>query len=148
MTLATLTFTAVGRARPQGSKRHVGRGILIESDNLKPWRDTVTAAAIDALDGANPIEGPVSVSILITIARPAGHYGTGRNADKLKPNAPVSPIGRNSGDVDKLARAILDACTTARVWLDDSQVEELTITKLWVGRTEREFASVAVTWPR
>ena len=141
----TLTFTAIGRARPQGSKRHVGRGILIEAANLKPWRDTVTAAAIGALDGADPIEGPVSVGIAVAIARPAGHYGSGRNAQRLKPSAPTSPTGRNTGDVDKLARAILDACTVARVWLDDSQVDELRVTKFWGERGEREYAVVSVS---
>ena len=141
----SLTFTAYGRAITQGSKTRTRWGMRDDNgDRLKPWRDTVTAAAIDALDGAEPIEGPVSVGITVAIARPAGHYGSGRNAERLKPSAPTSPIGRNSGDVDKLARAILDACTTARVWLDDAQVDELRVAKFWIGRGAREYAVVSV----
>ena len=33
-------------AAPQGSKRHVGRGIMIESSKrVKPWRDAVRIEA-------------------------------------------------------------------------------------------------------
>ena len=36
---------------------------------------------------------------------------------------------RGSGDIDKLARAVLDGVSDARVWLDDAQVVSLSAAK-------------------
>ena len=52
--------------------------------------------------------------------RPKSHFGTGKNADKVKQSAPVFPA--TMPDIDKLMRAILDGLTDAQVWLDDGQV--------------------------
>ena len=41
-----------GVPAPQGSKRHIGNGILIEnSKKVKPWRQDVRAAAIAHYEG-------------------------------------------------------------------------------------------------
>ena len=48
-----------GIPRPQGSKRHVGRGIMVESSrHVGQWRNDVMSAAATAHRGA-PITGPV-----------------------------------------------------------------------------------------
>ena len=64
---------------------------------------------------------PVYVQLDFYLSRPKSHYGTGRNAQKIKESAPSWP-GRP--DVDKLARAVLDALT-GLVIADDSTVVEL-----------------------
>ena len=47
--MTRVEFTVLGVPAPQGSKRHVGRGVLVESSNaLGPWRDAVAWAARDA----------------------------------------------------------------------------------------------------
>ena len=43
------------------------------------------------------------------------------------------PIKRSTGDVDKLARLVLDAITDAGLWRDDSQCVRLTTSKVYVG---------------
>ena len=52
--------------------------------------------------------------------RPKSHFGTGRNAGKLKPSAPKYPAVKP--DVDKLSRAVHDALTIANVIDDDSRI--------------------------
>ena len=136
---------ALGRPITQGSKTRTRWGMRDDNgDRLRPWRDTVTAAAIAVVDGAPPIDGPVSVEIVFAICRPAGHYGTGRNRGSLKASAPVHPVGRNVGDIDKLCRAVLDSLTTAKVWLDDSQVVTLIARREYAAPWELEGAEIAV----
>lgn len=44
-----IEITVHGLPAPQGSKRHVGRGVMVESSkNVKPWRSAVVWAAISA----------------------------------------------------------------------------------------------------
>ena len=129
-----------GLPAPQGSKRAIpnrstGRVSLVESSaRVKPWREDVRAAALDAYSGP-ALTGPLYVEITFWIPRPRGHYGTGRNADTLRPSAPEYPAGKP--DVDKLARAILDALTSAGTWRDDSQVVSLSAAKVYATRDHR-----------
>jgi Holliday junction resolvase RusA-like endonuclease len=130
-----LRFVVHGTPAPQGSKRHVGRGILVESSKaVRPWREAVKTAALDALDalggpGLYPRDIPVSVAMTFLVRRPAGHYGTGRNATRLKPSAPARPV--TAPDLDKMIRSTLDALTDAGVWADDAQVALITAGKLY-----------------
>lgn len=128
--LPTVRFTAFGVPQPQGSARMVPVGVpcprchrrdqLITSDNpkMKPWRETIRKA----LDAEDPqlIDGPVRVSLRFMMPRPKGHLGT----RGLLPSAPAYPVVRP--DVDKLARAALDAMT-GLLFADDAQVVELIV---------------------
>lgn len=121
-----LEIVVVGTPAPQGSKRHVGNGVMIESSKLvKPWRQDVRAAALDAIEAGGPTfpTGPVSLAVTFRVARPKGHYRTGRHAALLRDSAPVWPWTKP--DVSKLVRATEDALTEAGVWRDDAQVVEL-----------------------
>ena len=131
-------FTAFGIPQPQGSARLVPvsqpcrvchrREQRITSDNpkLKPWRQLIRRA-LDAEEMA-PIEGPVRVSLLFMLPRPKGHHG----AKGIVPSAPTYPAVRP--DVDKLARAALDALT-GPAFADDSQVVELIVLKHYATGT-------------
>lgn len=138
-----ITINLTGHPRPQGSKIRTQWGMR-EASDIKPWRDAITTAAIESLAGAPPLEGPVSVGIVFGFNRPAGHYGSGRNAGVVKPSAPEGPVTRSVGDVDKLARGVLDALTAAKVFFDDSQVVELRAVKVFIGRGHREGARITV----
>lgn len=143
--MADLAFRAIGHPRPQGSKRHVGKGILVESSDVKTWRSTVVDAAVEALAGAEPFTGAVIVTARFSFCRPKSHYGTGRNQNRLRPSAPDYCTSRALGDADKLGRAVLDALTAARVYIDDSQVVRIIADKGWCDRSVREGASITVT---
>lgn len=118
-----------GRPRPQGSKRHVGGGRLVEQvKGLPAWRKTVADAARKAHEGP-PISGPVEVNLVFIFDRPKAHYRTGRNADLLRDDAPRDHV--KPPDLDKLCRAVFDALTAAGVWGDDAQVVRLTASKTY-----------------
>lgn len=115
----------------QGSKRHVGHGIMVESSKrLKPWREDIRQAVLERVVRQGEFGfGPLDVHLTFTLPRPKSHYRTGRNAHLLRDSAPVAPAVRP--DIDKLARAVLDAIGSAGYWADDSQVVRLTAEKTY-----------------
>ena len=128
-----------GIPRPQGSKRSLGNGRMIEaSPHVKQWRNDVMSAAAAAHRGA-PITGPVKLEIVFLFPRPKSHFGTGRNASKLKASAPVHCISRAHGDTSKLIRSTEDAISASSgypVIEDDSQVVRLVCEKRYVTDSE------------
>ncbi|WGX98755.1 RusA family crossover junction endodeoxyribonuclease [Nocardioides sp. L-11A] len=126
--MTSLTINAVGTPAPAGSKRAFvvnGRARMVESSNkVRPWWQAVAGATQEALpDDWTPIAGPVRVEIVFFLARPRYHYGTGKNANRLKPTAPT--YADKKPDTDKLERTVLDALKAAGVYLDDCQVVDL-----------------------
>lgn len=125
-----------GIPRPQGSKRpfrnqHSGRIAMVESSkHVKTWRDDIRAALINP--HRPPFDGPVLAELEFRMPRPKGHYRTGRNAHLLRDTAPTYPTGKP--DIDKLERAVLDAITSAGVWLDDAQAVEVHHRKVYAGQ--------------
>jgi Holliday junction resolvase RusA-like endonuclease len=120
-----------GIPAPQGSKRHVGNGRMIESSKaVGPWREAVRAQTQARMNGHPPLLGPVAVRAWFWLPRPQSHYRTGRNAHLLRDGAPARPTGKP--DIDKLERAIFDALTDGGAWKDDAQVVEVTKRKLYV----------------
>lgn len=120
-----------GRPAPQGSKRafrHRTTGKVVTqemSTYVKPWREDVRAAAekwVARNPDLYPLPGALSVDMVFSVARPAAHYGTGRNARTLKPSAPRHPA--SMPDLSKLARSTEDALTSAGLWSDDARVVE------------------------
>jgi crossover junction endodeoxyribonuclease RusA len=115
--MTAVSFTVPGRPAPQGSKRHVGRGIMVESSKeLGPWRERVALCAHSAMCGRSLLDGAVRVRLDLTLPRP-----------KSAPKRSTPPAVKRP-DVDKLARAILDAITGIIV-RDDSQIVDLHATK-------------------
>jgi Holliday junction resolvase RusA-like endonuclease len=118
-----ISFTVYGLPAPQGSKKHVGNGVMIESSaKVKPWRQDVKQAALDAiaqLPDWTPLDGPLVASMVFTFARPKGHYRTGRNAHLLRDTAPARPAV--TPDLSKVLRSTEDALTGV-IWADDARV--------------------------
>ncbi len=135
--MSRVTITVRGVPAPQGSKRHVGNGRMVEmSKAVGPWREAVRAETQhavyeDRIADFPCFTGPVEVLLTFWLARPKGHYRTGRNAHLLRDGAPAYPAGKP--DVDKLARAVLDGLTEGGAWKDDSQVVALHAVKLYAN---------------
>lgn len=67
-----------------------------------------------------PISGPVIVkSLVFRFERPKSHFGAGKNADKLKPSAPIHHTSKP--DIDNLIKFLFD-CANGIVFFDDKQV--------------------------
>ena len=121
------TIRVFGHSAPQGSKRHVGNGVLIESSaKVKPWRQDVRAAALEA---DAHFDGPVALTVGFLLRRPASHFRTGRNAHLLRDSAPAYP-GKKP-DIDKLLRSTLDGLGESGIWRDDAQVVRVRAEKLY-----------------
>ena len=112
-----------GEPKPQGSKRgfvtKTGRVAMVEMAGtpLKRWRESITwvMRGEAAKNGWEVTDAPVSVKLIFEVKQPK----------KPKTHVPVT-----RPDIDKLARAVLDAITdTGLIWRDDSQVVRLSAEK-------------------
>lgn len=116
----TLDLVVYGRPAPQGSKRHVGKGVMVESSkHVKPWREDVRAAALECLANltgtavlTGPLDAPLVLRMVFTVPKPASAPKRRRTWPDRMP------------DLSKLARATEDALTSAGVWRDDARVVE------------------------
>ena len=125
-------------AATQGSKRHVGNGIMRETNlRLPAWRSFVTDTALATKHPLIP--HPVSISITFRFLRPKGHY----NKSGLSPKAPPHLTSKQKGDIDKLSRAILDALTGSLL-KDDSQVVQLSAHKRYCTSQEKPGALITI----
>jgi crossover junction endodeoxyribonuclease RusA len=135
-----ITFDIPGIPAPQGSKRHLGNGILVESSKrLKPWRTDVREAARAAIANDWPFDAAFSLTITFRYPRPKSHL---RTNGTLKPSAPPHLTTR-TGDIDKLCRSILDALTGV-LYLDDSQIISLFAAKRYTIAPELPGALVTI----
>ena len=127
-----LYFFAEGVPAPQGSKRHVGNGRMVESSKkVKPWRAAVNAAALLAFEKTNSSEAfelPVEIWATFYLPRP-------KTVKRALPSVPP--------DLDKLERGLFDALTQAGVWADDSLVVRSHGAKFYAD-THRPGALVAI----
>lgn len=128
-----ISFFVAGVPQPQGSARAFvvqGRAVVTSANkNLRPWRDSVLAAAraeMAVADERITKPTPVAVRITFYLQRPASHTKKQqeRRAVTVRP------------DIDKLARAVLDALTVARVFDDDAQVYDLHVLKQYANDDE------------
>jgi Holliday junction resolvase RusA-like endonuclease len=129
-------FMVIGTPVPQGDltcRGGKGKHKLYHSNDktLKPWRDLITAAALRWIDQTAPEGQPLEVMLTWSLKRPNDHYGTGRNADRLKDSAPIYPTTRP--DVDKLTRAVLDAVKQSGRIHDDALATDAYVRKRYAG---------------
>ncbi|WP_454199545.1 RusA family crossover junction endodeoxyribonuclease [Nocardia sp. Marseille-Q1738] len=104
-----------GAPAPQGSKRHVGHGRMIESSTaVGPWRERVALAVHN--EHWPLLSGAVAVDLTFVMPRP-----------KSTPKTRTPPATKKP-DLDKLVRAIFDALTGI-AFESDAQVVELAANK-------------------
>lgn len=130
-----------GTPAPQGSKRHVGGGRMIESnrERLVPWRQAIVAAWV-AAGRARVVNAPVALAVTFYLPRPKSHYRTGKYAAELRLDAPARPHGKP--DLDKLTRGVFDALTDAGAWVDDAQAVDLHASKRYADGDTRPGAVI------
>lgn len=121
-----------GVPRPQGSMKMLttadGRAFGKYSDRTVDHRNAMIGWLVQK-GCAVRHQGPVEVTCAFLFPRPKAHYGTGKNAARVRPSAPTRHT--QTPDVDKLLRLVNDALTIAGVLEDDSQVVRLVGGKAW-----------------
>ena len=133
--VSAISFTVPGKPAPQGSKRHVGNGRMIESSTeVGPWRERIAIAAHNAMRAAGQQMLGCAVDVRLDFVMPRP-----KSTPKTTPPASKRP------DIDKLARAALDAITSVLI-CDDSQVTGLRATKRLALPDENPGLEVTVTW--
>lgn len=109
-----IDFWVDGEPAPQGSKKHVGHGRMVEvSKKLPAWRRAVEDAARHAYEGT-PIDRPVTVQADFFMPKPA---------------KPKFPIPATAPDTDKLCRALGDCLERAGVLRNDARIVRWVATK-------------------
>jgi len=116
--------TVEGHPAPKGSKRHVGRGRLIEQSKLLPaWQQRLREALADEMFIVDR-QHPVELHVWFTMPRP-------KSRKHRHPYHVVTP------DLDKLVRAVADELTGTLIH-DDGQVCRI--------RAEKTVAPVGDAW--
>ena len=101
-----------GRPAPQGSKRSLGNGIMVESSKrVRPWRQDLMIQTRDQY-GSEPLTGPLEMEIIFWFPRPQTHYRVigGELSNVVKDNKPTHTTSCSDGDLDKVVRSTLTAC--------------------------------------
>lgn len=129
-----VAFFVPGVPQPGGSKKgfvlKTGRVAIVEdAKHNAPWRAVVALAGREVFQ-TGPLTGPLAVSFSFAMPRPGSHYGTGRNADKLKPAAPAGHTSKP--DVTKLIRSTEDALKGI-AWVDDCQIVSQSAGKMYTN---------------
>ena len=134
-----VTFDVAGIPVPQGALVRSPSGGLYNrgARNLDAWRHAIATEARAARWHEDLLDGPVTVRVTFRLPCPQGHVGS----RGLRPSAPRHPSTRP--DLDKLARAVLDALTGV-VFADDAQVAELIATKVYAAQGRQPGAEVEV----
>lgn len=117
----------------QGADAHHGH-----EQKYKVWRKAVSTQAKAQYRG-NVQEGPITLNIMFWLPRPQSHYGTGKNAGKIKSSAPAYPIKKP--DIDKLLRNTIDGLTGI-VFIDDAQVVRLSAIKYFVDEETEDPSAI------
>lgn len=104
-------FFASGTPAPQGSKRHVGRGIMIESSRkVRPWRAAVVAAAVASLMVGSSLAGQAAAVGTVT-----GALGVGMDLDAdAQARTSATAATGVSTDLSGQARVTSEATGTLR----------------------------------
>ena len=124
--MISISWETIGDPAPQGSKRHVGNGVMIESSKKLPiWREQLINDIAHAADGC-VFDSAIQVTFIFKFPRLKSHFNS---KGKMKPTAPVYKT--TAPDIDKLCRAVLDAMTLAGVIRDDAICYSLEAQKMY-----------------
>lgn len=94
------------------------------------WRHVLIGRRVRVLISAEGRAYRKAVADAVMLARAAGKMQRHQATTRLSVRIEAQPPDRRARDLDNLPKAVLDAMTAAGVWLDDSQVDELTVVRL------------------
>jgi crossover junction endodeoxyribonuclease RusA len=150
--MTELTFVVRGLPVAQGTARAFVAGgkarIATDSNRtnspIGAWRASIATEARMAMGRQVAFDGPVTVTAHFVFPRPRSHYlpaNARRPRPELRLDAPKFVTAKP--DVDKLARALLDAITNV-VIADDSRVAGITAWKQYEDEERRPGVVVRI----
>lgn len=123
------------KMRPRSTKN--GR---MYDPNAQAKEASIQKAAISGDQGV--YQGPLFVSFEFVFPRPKSHYGTGKNAAKLKGTAPEYCC--NNKDIDNMEKFYADSFNCI-AYADDCQIVESTAKKRWAEDGEMPHVTIGIT---
>ena len=125
MVMYTVYGEAIGKQRP----RFVRRGNHVSTytpEKTKTYEDEIRYMARAAMGASPPLETPVTVAIYIRIEIPKS-FSKQKRKDALE--GILKPMRKP--DIDNVAKSHLDAIQGGIIILDDKQVTNLHVTKVY-----------------
>lgn len=145
------SFQVKGTPRPKARPRFRRTANFVQTytpETTVNWEQTIVAqvkqqmAALSAmlpstyLDGSFPFKGRIGADIRVNSVKP-----------KSAPKSVVFPLKAQPGDVDNLAKSVLDALQLAGVIQDDKTVTDLTVYKRFADGEHPEGVEVdLIAW--
>jgi Holliday junction resolvase RusA-like endonuclease len=140
-------FTALGTPKPKARPRVVRRGNFINTytpATTVNWEQTIVWQARQAMTwvavnfpgevAAIPFANRILADIRFNIVKP-----------KSTPKSVRFPLKAQPGDVDNLAKSVLDALQLAGTIVDDKTVTDLTVSKRYVEPGHPEGVEIELT---
>jgi Holliday junction resolvase RusA-like endonuclease len=131
--MSPIVFEVHGEPKPQPRPRAFARQTafgtiarVYDAGTAEGWKSLVAEAARPFIPEA-PLSCPLALYIDFWLPRPNGHFVASKRERGLKANAPTYHTAR--GDVDNFSKAVMDCLTVLRLWQDDGQVADLTVSK-------------------
>ena len=118
-------FEVIGVPAPQGSHTRMPNGAMLDGSSAtgrakhKAWRAAVADIARDFMNGDDPWDGPLHVTISFRMPMPASRPAKVR-AVGVWPHT-VKP------DIDKLCRTTLDGIVDGGMIVDDARIFGITV---------------------
>jgi Holliday junction resolvase RusA-like endonuclease len=130
-----ITFLVYGEPQGKQRPRFVRRGNHVSTytpEKTKTYEDEIRYMARAAMGASPPLETPVTVAIYIRMEIPKS-FSKQKRKDALE--GVIKPMKKP--DIDNCAKCFLDAMN-GHVYLDDKQVVNLHVTKVWseIGAVE------------
>jgi len=129
-----IEIEVLGQPTAQPRHRNFRRGKFSGTyDPAKEAKNSFLSCIVQYAPG-KPIETGIHMDINFCFLRPKSHFGTGRNAEKLKKSAPFHHIKKP--DIDNLEKFLLDSMNKV-FFRDDSQIYKID--------AEKRYGDVAKT---
>ena len=122
-----------GKPIPKARPRFSRRGKYVVTYSGQQALVDACVAEIKNQYHDEPVKGPISVICWFDFERPKSHFGSGKNSQKLKNNAPEMHIVKP--DVDNLIKFYLD-CANKILWKDDCQIVQILGFKRYTDEAE------------
>lgn len=135
MNTISIPGNPISKKRPRFAR--MGKGVATYN-NQKTEEGLFLFEVMQKVRTRTPSTEAIKIHLLFFMKRPKSHYGTGKNAGKIKNSAPEYHTSKP--DIDNMVKFVFD-CLNKYLWKDDSQIIEITSKKMYGSYPRTE-----ITW--